>query len=58
MIKKQEKRTAGDVIRTIIMFAALAVFLFSAVQLAKIFLEYKKGTDEYNRVRECHHNRA
>ena len=34
------------------MFAALAVFLFSAAQLAKIFLEYKKGTDEYNRVRE------
>ncbi len=50
--KNKKKRTAGDVIRTIIMFAALAVFLFSAVQLAKIFLEYKKGTDEYNRVRE------
>ena len=50
--KNKKKRTAGDVIRTIIMFAALAVFLFSAAQLAKIFLEYKKGTDEYNRVRE------
>ena len=29
--KNKKKRTAGDVIRTIIMFAALAVFLFSCL---------------------------
>lgn len=52
MSKSKRKRTVGDIIRSIIMFVALAVFLFSAIQLVKIFLEYKKGTDEYNRVRE------
>ena len=31
---------------------AIGVFAFSAFQLGKIFLEYKAGTDEYNRVRE------
>lgn len=50
--KKKKKRTAGDVIRNIILIIALCVFLFSAVQLVKIFLEYKEGTDEYDRVRE------
>lgn len=50
--KNKQKRTAGDIIRTIIMIVALAVFLFSVAQLAKIFMEYKKGTDEYDRVRE------
>lgn len=52
MSKNKKKKTVGDVIRSIIMIAALAVFLFSAIQLAKIFIEYKKGTDEYDRVRE------
>lgn len=50
--KKRRRRTAGDMIRSIILVAAVCVFLFSAVQLVKIFLEYKKGTDEYDRVRE------
>ena len=50
--KNKQKRTAGDIIRTIIIIVALAVFLFSVTQLAKIFMEYKKGTDEYDRVRE------
>ena len=50
--KNKQKRTAGDIIRTIIIIVALAVFLFSIAQLAKIFMEYKKGTDEYDRVRE------
>lgn len=50
--KKSKKRTAGDIIRNIILIIALGVFLFSAAKLALIFLEYKEGTDEYDRVRE------
>ncbi len=52
MSKKKKKRTAGDWIRSIILILTLGVFLFSAVKLVQIFLEYKEGTDEYNRVRE------
>ena len=52
MSRKKKKRTAGDVIRYIIMAAALCVFVFSAVQLAGIFLEYREGTEEYDRIRE------
>lgn len=52
MSKKKKKRTAGDWIRSIILILALGVFLFSAAKLVQIFLEYKEGTDEYNRVRE------
>lgn len=52
MSKKKKKRTAGDVIRTLILILALGVFLFSAVNLVQIFLEYKQGTDEYDRMRE------
>ena len=53
MSKKEKiKRTAGDIIRNLILVIAIGVFAFSAFQLGKIFLEYKAGTDEYNRVRE------
>ena len=48
MSKKKKKRTAGDVIRTLMLILALGVFLFSAVNLVQIFLEYKQGTDEYD----------
>ena len=50
--KEKKKRTAGDIIRNLILVIAIGVFAFSAFQLGKIFLEYKAGTDEYNRVRE------
>ena len=45
-------RTAGDIIWNLVLILAIGVFAFSAFQLGKIFLEYKEGTDEYNRVRE------
>lgn len=50
--KKKKRRTAGDIIRNLVLILAIGVFAFSAFQLGKIFLEYKEGTDEYNRVRE------
>lgn len=50
--KNKKKRTFGDVLRNMILLAAVAVFLFSAYQLVNIYLEYKKGTDEYDKIRE------
>ena len=50
--KRKKRRTAGDIIRNLVLILAIGVFAFSAFQLGKIFLEYKEGTDEYNRVRE------
>lgn len=48
----KKKRTAGSIIRSIILILCIGVFLFSAAQLVMIFVEYKKGSDEYDRVRE------
>ena len=45
---KKKKRTAGDVIRTLIMIVALGVFCYSGYQLLSIYQEYKKGSDEYH----------
>ena len=53
MSKKNKKKTTfGGVLRNIILIAAVCVFLFSAYQLVNIYLEYKKGTDEYDKIRE------
>lgn len=53
MSKKTKKtRTKGDKIWHVILVAAIGVFIFSAAQLTGIFHEYKKGTEEYARVRE------
>ena len=38
---KKKKRTAGDVIRTLIMIVALGVFCYSGYQLLSIYQEYK-----------------
>lgn len=46
--KKKKKRTAGDIIRTLILVAALGVFCYSGYQLLTIYLEYKEGDDEYS----------
>ena len=37
---KKKKRTAGDVIRTLIMIVALGVFCYSGYQLLSIYHEY------------------
>lgn len=49
---KKKRKTAGDILRYIILIIAACVFVFSAVQLGGIFLEYQKGTQEYDRIRE------
>ena len=48
----KKKASLGGVLRNIILIAAVCVFLFSAYQLVNIYLEYKKGTVEYDKIRE------
>lgn len=52
MSEPKKKRTAGDVIRRLIMLIALVVFCYSAYQLISIYLEYKAGTDEYEALEQ------
>lgn len=49
---KKKKRTAGDILRYVILVIAAGIFVFSAVQLGRIILEYRAGTREYDRIRE------
>lgn len=52
MSKPKKKVSVGDILRRIIMLIALAVFCYSAYQLVSIYLEYKKGTDEYESLEQ------
>jgi sortase B len=47
---KKKKRGVGDVILTILLIFAIAVFCFAAYKLFTIYQEYKAGTDEYNEI--------
>ena len=49
---KKKRKTAGDILRYIILIIAACVFVFSVVQLVRIFLEYRAGTQEYDRIRK------
>lgn len=46
--KRKRRKTFGDVLTTILMLAALGVFIFSGYTLYGFYKEYKAGTDEYN----------
>ena len=48
--KPRKKRTAGDIILSVILVAAVCVFCYAAYNLLHIYMEYKKGTDEYNAI--------
>lgn len=48
--KTARQKTGGGVMRTIVMLIAICVFLYSAYQLYLIFIEYKKGSDEYKKI--------
>lgn len=45
-----KKLTRKDIIRIIILIVAAALFIFSAVKLILIFLEYKEGADIYKAI--------
>ena len=46
--RRKRTKTLGDVIRLIVMLAALAVFLYSGYTLYGFYKEYKKSSDEYD----------
>ncbi len=48
--KPKKKKTAGDIILSVILVAAIAVFCYAGYNLFHIYTEYKKGTDEYNHI--------
>ena len=50
MTTKWTKKKRARRIQAVIFVIALAVFLFSGYQLLKIYLEYKKGSDEYDKL--------
>ena len=46
----KKKKAKGSLIGNIVLILAVAVFLFAAWQLVSAYMEYKKGTDEYDRL--------
>ena len=48
--KPKKKKTAGDIVLSIILVAAVCVFCYAGYNLFHIYTEYKKGTDEYNQI--------
>ena len=50
--KPKRKKTAVDYLLTIVLIAAIGVFCYAGYYLINIFLEYKKGVDEYNTIAE------
>ncbi len=48
MTTKWVRRRRARIVRGVIFVIALVVFLVSAYQLLTIYLDYKRGTDEYN----------
>lgn len=48
--KTGKKNKAGDILLTLVLVAAICVFVYAAYNLYHIYTEYKKGTDEYNQI--------
>lgn len=48
--KRQRKK--GNLILTLVLIVAIAVFCFAAYHLYNIYTEYKKGTDEYHQIEQ------
>ena len=49
---EQKKKKKSDVLLTVALIAAIAVFCYAAFNLYHIYTEYRKGTDEYNQIEE------
>lgn len=49
---EQKKKKKSDVLLTIALIVAIAVFCYAAFNLYHIYTEYKKCTDEYNQIEE------
>lgn len=48
--RKKRKATFGDIMTTLLLLIALCVFIFSAYTLYGFYVEYKKGSDEYDNL--------
>ena len=49
---EQKKKKKSDVLLTIALVVAIAVFCYAAYNLYHIYTEYRKGTNEYNSIEE------
>ena len=49
---KENKKKGTSIITTVILIIAVCVFCYSGFQLYKIFSSYKKGNDEYEKIKE------
>ena len=49
---RRQKMTKGQIVSNVVLVLAIAVFLFSGFKLWEIFLEYHRGTSEYDSLRE------
>ena len=49
---EQKKKKKNDVLLTIALVVAIAVFCYAAYNLYHIYTEYRKGTNEYNSIEE------
>ena len=50
--KQQKTKKKGDLLLTLVLIVAIAVFCYAAFNLFHIYTEYKKGTDEYNHIEQ------
>ena len=48
--EEKKKRTAGDVILTLILLVAVGVFCFAGYNLFKMYMDYKEGRDQYQDI--------
>lgn len=49
--KKKKPKKKNSIFSTIVLIVAICVFCFSAFQLYQIFSSYKKGNDEYDKIK-------
>ncbi|MBS7210057.1 MAG: class B sortase [Lachnospiraceae bacterium] len=49
--KKKKPKKKNSIFSTIVLIIAICVFCFSAFQLYQIFSSYKKGNDEYDKIK-------
>ena len=48
--KTKKKKKAIDYVLTVVLIIAIGIFIFAAYNLIHIYLEYKKGSDEYDAI--------
>ena len=52
--QQPKKKKKGDILLTLVLIIAICVFCFAAYNLYHIYTEYKKGSDEYNKISLCY----